>query len=128
MLLHSSPEETQRASDDYTRSSDDFQRIDLYQRAQENYNHHQSHYQRGSQNGQRSSSMDYERNPEAFDMMMVNVKSEMHEGNDDDAMNRSSGEAVFIPEDKGTAENGIAVEDVGDEVNNVEDEAFISYL
>ncbi|XP_033217517.1 uncharacterized protein LOC117173199 [Belonocnema kinseyi] len=116
------PEETQRTSDDYTRSSDDFQRIDLYQRSQENY---QSHYQRGSQNAQRAS-MDYERNPETFDMMMVNVKSETHEGNDD-AMH-GSGEAVFIPEEKVSVQNGIAVEDVSDEVHNVDDETFIPYL
>lgn len=122
LLLFFPTEETQRASDDYTRSSDDFQRIDLYQRSQENY---QSHYQRGSQNAQRSS-MDYERNPEAFDMMMVNVKSETHEGNDDTL--NGSGEAVFIPEEKVTVQNGIPVEDVSDEVNNVDDEAFIPYL
>ena len=94
----------------------------MYQRTQENY---EPHYQRGSENSQRSS-MDYQRTPENFDMMMVNVKSETSDATDD-TMNGST-EAVYLPDAKITVQNGITGDDVSDEVNNVEDEAFISYL
>lgn len=60
-------------------------------------------------------------------MLMVNVKSETNEASEE-TLNCAS-EAVFITEeDKQTNVNGLSVDDVNDDVNNVEDDSFISYL
>ncbi|XP_051160722.1 uncharacterized protein LOC127281179 [Leptopilina boulardi] len=118
-------EETQRSSEDFNRSTEDFQRADQYnhQRTPEIF---PVNFQRDSQNPSRSSIV-YDRNSENYDMLMVNVKSEANEGNEESSLNGSN-EAVFITDEKISNVNGLSVDDVNDDVNNVEDDSFISYL
>ncbi|XP_043467299.1 uncharacterized protein LOC122501696 [Leptopilina heterotoma] len=118
-------EETQRSSEDFNRTGEEFQRAEQYQRTPEIY--HQNNYQRDTQSAPRSTTLVYDRNSENYDMLMVNVKSETNEANEE-TLNCAS-EAVFITEeDKQSNVNGLSVDDVNDDVNNVEDDSFISYL